>query len=226
MNDLNPLSFRGALHDTLARYMATAVPISQQRLPELAARIRATLDCDDLELVKGPYLESLPDFEKGRTLRSLVDHGLLDRGWLAMDGTGHANLLDRQLHLHQERAIQTASASRNYLVATGTGSGKTESFLYPIVDSLLRESPSGPGVRAILIYPLNALANDQLYFRIARLLLRELGDRGITFGRFTGQVGTTATREEEEARILGNEAIVKALAPRRCRPEELASVAG
>lgn len=211
MNDLNPLSFRGALHETLARYMATAVPISEQRLPELAARIRATLNRDDLDIVKGPYLESLPDFEKGRTLRALVAAGVLDQGWLAMDRTGHADLLDRRLHQHQERAIQAAASRQNYLVATGTGSGKTESFLYPIVDSLMRETPKGPGVRAVLIYPLNALANDQLYFRIARLLLRELGDPGITFGRFTGQVGTTASRQEEEARILANAAIVKAL---------------
>ncbi|WP_134500745.1 DEAD/DEAH box helicase [Microvirga pakistanensis] len=211
MNDLNPLAFRETLRETMARYMATAVPVSQQRLPRLSAAIREEFSSVGTDLVKGPYLEILPDFKKGESLRQLVSAGVLDRRWLAMEETGHGHLLDRLLHSHQARAIRTAATQQNYLVATGTGSGKTESFLYPIVDSLLKDDLSRPGVRAILIYPLNALANDQLYFRIARLILRELGDPGITFGRFTGQVGSAATREEEEARILHNKAIVRAL---------------
>ncbi|MCY4207195.1 MAG: helicase-related protein [Roseovarius sp.] len=51
-----------------------------------------------------------------------------------------------------------------------------------------------------MVYPLNALANDQMH-RIARLLLRDLGDPGITLGRFTGQVRSNATRSEEEGRL-------------------------
>jgi hypothetical protein len=108
------------------------------------------------------------------------------------------------------RAILRAPEN-NYLVATGTGSGKTEAFLYPLVDKLLRSPDAkAPGVRAILVYPLNALANDQLYYRIARLLLRELGDLGITFGRFTGQIrsdvivglGVLARRDPAEFPLL------------------------
>jgi hypothetical protein len=58
-----------------------------------------------------------------------------------------------------------------------------------------------PGVRVILVYPLNALANDQMH-RIARLLYRDLRDPGITLGRFTGQVRSGSTRAEEEARLI------------------------
>lgn len=160
--------------------------------------------------MKGPYLESLPDFEKGRSLRQLVSEGILHRDWLKLEDNGRILLLDRPLHKHQEQAVRAAARGHNYLVATGTGSGKTEAFLYPVIDSLLKDDLSKPGVRAILVYPLNALANDQLYFRIAPLLLRDLGDPGITFGRFTGQIGSDVTRREEEARLLANRGLERA----------------
>ncbi|MCX7855741.1 MAG: DEAD/DEAH box helicase, partial [Anaerolineae bacterium] len=75
--------------------------------------------------------------------------------------------LNRPLYLHQDRAVEKIVAGgRNIVVATGTGSGKTEAFLIPILNHLLREQEAGtldrPGVRALLLYPMNALANDQL----------------------------------------------------------------
>ncbi len=60
---------------------------------------------------------------------------------------------------------QKVAAGRNIVVCYRTGSGKTESFLLPILDSLVRERERGilsPGVRALLLYPMNALANDQM----------------------------------------------------------------
>lgn len=82
---------------------------------------------------------------------------------------------------------------RHVLVATGTGSGKTEAFLYPIIDDLLRERDRHvtEGLTAILVYPMNAFANDQLD------RLREmLGGTGIAFGLW---VGTTPSTEGEVA---------------------------
>lgn len=208
MKDLDPLALRDRLTDVLTRYMTTAVPVSDQRAPQLAQAVRDGIP--SRELVTGPFLESLPDFEKGASLADLVGDGFLNESWRRLRDTGHDHLFTRRLHLHQERAIRRA-ASDNLLVATGTGSGKTEAFLYPIVDALLREPTGVPGVRAILVYPLNALANDQLYYRIARLLLRELGNPGITFGRFTGQIGSSIERPEEETRLLQNQTLVDAL---------------
>lgn len=211
MTDLDPLKLRDTLQETLARYTSTAVPISDERAPRLSARVRSAIQSAGPDMVKGPFLESLPDFEKGRSLRDLVGADVLDQEWLRLAETGHDNLLDRPLHLHQERAILRAR-KENYLVSTGTGSGKTEAFLYPLIDSLLRSPDRGkPGVKAVLVYPLNALANDQLYYRIARLLLRELGDLGITFGRFTGQIRSGVGREEEEKRLLQNPVLTDAL---------------
>jgi len=72
------------------------------------------------------------------------------------------------------------------VVTTGTGSGKTECFLYPILNILLNESDSktlSPGVRALLLYPMNALANDQM--KRLRELLEYVPE--ITFGAYTGE---------------------------------------
>src|SRR5260370_12308334 len=83
---------------------------------------------------------------------------------------------------HQQQVFEAVKTGNHVLVSTGTGSGKTEAFLYPIVDDLLRQRDKGitSGLTAILIYPMNALANDKL----ARL--RDmLGGTGITFAQLT-----------------------------------------
>jgi len=96
--------------------------------------------------------------------------------------------LERPLYLHQEQGIEkVVRGGRNVIISTGTGSGKTETFLIPIFEHLLRERRAGtldqPGVRALLLYPMNALANDQLK-RLRRVLGRF---PDITFGRYTGE---------------------------------------
>src|SRR6266567_8322909 len=96
------------------------------RDPELRASFQATLDAGHVR--KGPYLEATPVFRRGGNPRSLFTTLLgknLDEGFLS------ALKADRSLYLHQEESIKNVSADRNVVVATGTGSGKTESFLYP-----------------------------------------------------------------------------------------------
>jgi hypothetical protein len=206
MHDLNPLEFRQNLQAAMRRYIATALPIAA-RYPGLAEEFRTILN-EKAVLVRGPYVESLPDFVKGRTLGDLVMDGTLIEKWLELP----EYLLARSLHKHQEDAIASQKAGENYLVATGTGSGKTECFLYPIIDRLLRDPDLGkPGVRVLIVYPLNALANDQLYFRLAPLLLKALKDPGITFGRFTSQVAASARRKDIESGLLAKDELANAI---------------
>ncbi len=112
-------------------------------------------------LSKGPFLEATPIFKRGMPPRLLFEHllgaepdpGLLD----AVRG-------DRALYRHQEESIRRVFEGHNVVVATGTGSGKTEAFLFPILLHLYQEFQAGtlcPGVRALILYPMNALANDQ-----------------------------------------------------------------
>lgn len=86
---------------------------------------------------------------------------------------------------------------RNMVVSTGTGSGKTECYLYPIFNEIMREKESGTlddGVRALLIFPMNALANDQQ--KKLRKLLADYPD--ITFGRYTGETKHAKANEKPE----------------------------
>src|SRR4051794_27887511 len=79
------------------------------------------------------------------------------------------------------------------LVTTGTGSGKTEAFLHPIVDHVLRARRDGiAGTKALILYPMNALANDQAQ-RLTRVLTEHAELRGITAALYTGQKGPQRT---------------------------------
>ena len=129
----------------------------------------------------GPYLEVTDAFETGTTIHQMMDSGFLPANYDRLNFH-----LDRPLYKHQEEALRQIASGRNAVVSTGTGSGKTESFLYPIMKSLVEESNRnslGCGVRAMLIYPMNALANDQVE-RLRDLLVNF---PKITFGCYTGQ---------------------------------------
>lgn len=206
MSDTNPIAFSQDLKTVLARYIATTLPISR-RYSKLGREFRQLLEQE--QTVQGPYVEALPDFEKGKSIAQLLKKA----GGFLHDGLGQLPTANRQLHLHQEKALQHSIVDQeSFLTATGTGSGKTETFLFPIAHDLLSDpDPMRPGVRALLIYPMNALANDQLYYRVAPLFARYLKEHGITFGRYTGQVKSTAKREEEEARIWNNPKLMEAL---------------
>ena len=100
---------------------------------------------------------------------------------------------DLLFHQHQEDAIRKAKEGRNYVLTTGTGSGKSLSYIVPIVDHVLRAG-SGRGIQAIIIYPMNALANSQ-FGELEKFLKLGFADgKGpVTFERYTGQ-------EDEETR--------------------------
>lgn len=83
--------------------------------------------------------------------------------------------------------MRTARAGHHYVLTTGTGSGKSLSYIIPIVDHVLRNG-SGKGIQAMIVYPMNALANSQ-YGELEKFLCAGFPDgRGpVTFARYTGQ---------------------------------------
>ena len=150
-------------------------------------------------LLKGPFSEPARGFKTGLDARSLAQECF----------PGHSTdlipaLIDRPLYVHQERAIRAAHLrTRNVVVATGTASGKTESFLYPILFELYRQHLAGklqePGVRAMILYPMNALANDQRE-RLG-VICRELLEAGSQFKPVFGQyIGQTPENSHDEGR--------------------------
>lgn len=90
---------------------------------------------------------------------------------------------------HQELAWQRFSSNReaaSMLVATGTGSGKTECFSYPVLDHCIRAKQNGQeGIKALIIYPMNALASDQAR-RFAQVISQTAAFNGLRVGLFIG----------------------------------------
>ena len=138
------------------------------------------------ELVRGPYLEKSQSYKKGDPVENLKLHP-------QTAATIQSRLGKGSLYQHQTEAVRLVLDGQNALISTDTSSGKTLCYQIPILDDLIRD-PS-PGLRAVIIYPRNALVNDQLWEW--EQILREYRD--ITFARFTGQ--TPASQEEYEEQL-------------------------
>lgn len=154
------------------------------------------------EIAKGPFLDVSDAFLKDKTIDDLIKEGILSSEFYKLN-SDKLPVYDRKLYKHQINSIKKVINGRNVVVSTGTGSGKTESFLIPILNSLMIEKEKGtlgPGVRAIIIYPMNALANDQIY-RL-RELLRNY--QHITFGCYTGETPEKEKKAIEKFKILNN----------------------
>ena len=139
------------------------------------------------ELVNGPYLEKSQIYQEGEPLSALP----LQESTKA---TILKRLAGRSLWSHQTEALQLVLNGNNAVIATGTSSGKTLCYQIPILDDLVRNA--SPGLRAVIIYPLNALVNDQL--TEWEHILTEHPQ--ITFARFTGQTPSTQSDYESTLR--------------------------
>src|SRR6516165_2229821 len=115
-------------------------------------------------LWRDPLVQLNPTFQTGVSVDQLVEQGTLHpecarvfrRNKKSTGGVGDPLLL----HKHQEEAAYLAHEGKNYVLCTGTGSGKSLAYIIPIVDHVLRRG-SGKGIQAIIVYPMNALANSQ-----------------------------------------------------------------
>ena len=177
------------------RYLRSLLPIRDEVLANALDHKLATSPL----LVKGPMLESTPAYLRAGSLADLIDDGTLPTSFRRFDSP--ALPLDRALYAHQESAARKARAGRNFVVSTGTGSGKTESFLIPILASLADEIAAGslsPGIRALLLYPMNALANDQM--KRLRQVLATTPE--VTFGRYIGDTPTQAAEAQRKFEFL------------------------
>jgi ATP-dependent helicase YprA (DUF1998 family) len=140
-----------------------------------------------------PLIQLNPSFEPGAWIDELVDDGTLHEACRrifrkekqVVEGSGQGKPL--RLHKHQTDAIKVARTGHNYILTTGTGSGKSLAYIIPIVDHVLRHG-SGRGIQAIVVYPMNALANSQ-EGELEKFLCHGYpnGKGPVTFARYTGQ---------------------------------------
>lgn len=186
---LNPVVFTEKVLQSFLRYQLRAYPFAD---PRLHGQMRQLLSLDEARqspLLQGPFVSLSRPFRGGAAVADLADEGLL-----------HPHLEQRipsdikELYRHQEKAIRAIVGGRSTLVSTGTGSGKTECFLYPIVSRCLRlrDEDAPAGISAVIVYPMNALAEDQL-MRLRSLL----AGTGVSFGMYVGKT------PEREGDVIG-----------------------
>lgn len=188
------------LRDALSGYLGTTFALADDDVRE---RLEAFLTHSDDGIFRGPYVR----------LRLPFQHA--DEGWSeALDWAPPGF----RPYWHQAESFRRLSSKHRRplatLVTTGTGSGKTESFLIPILDHCRRARAVGaPGIKALVLYPMNALANDQAR-RIAAMIHGNadvLG--GLTAGLYTG--------DSSGAQQMGSESVIQQRRELRDNPPDI-----
>lgn len=178
--EFNPFN---TLREVQADYQAYVDSFQQIKNPQIQAWITARMDEGGL-LWKPPFLQISLPFLPGDPLQDLVADGTLHQGTLKFARIDKADLASAPIkpYHHQVQAIRKLHQGRNVILATGTGSGKSFGFGLPIVSTALKMKAQGvQGIKAVIIYPMNALANNQYDDFSARL-----HQSGLTIARYTG----------------------------------------
>ena len=147
-----------------------------------------------------PLIQINPNYRAANTVAELAKGGTLHPACAEVFQADkeEGKPFSIRLHKHQQDAVALAREGRSYVVTTGTGSGKSLAFFIPIVDRILRAKSSDPTprTRAIVIYPMNALANSQLD-ELGKFLHGYAEGQGpFSVARYTGQ-----EKREERNRI-------------------------
>ncbi|MFN8007511.1 MAG: DEAD/DEAH box helicase [Terriglobia bacterium] len=139
-----------------------------------------------------PLIQLNPSFEPGESIDELVENGTLHQECGRIfrrdkDPAVGSIGFSLRLHRHQAEAIKCAVTGNNYILTTGTASGKSLAYIVPIVNWVLQRG-AGKGIQAIIVYPMNALANSQAG-ELRKFLYHgyEETQRPVRFARYTGQ---------------------------------------
>ncbi|HEX5567134.1 MAG TPA: DEAD/DEAH box helicase, partial [Streptomyces sp.] len=175
------------VRDSLSQYLSTTYALADESTRRALERFLT--DPED-GIFRGPYLRIRTPFRQAEG-----DAWQRHLTWWPRGFTPH-----RHQELAWERLSTLHGPARPTLVTTGTGSGKTESFLVPVLDHCRREREAGrEGVKAVLLYPMNALATDQAH-RVNDLLDdprdARLRNAGVRVGLY---IGDTASQEFKQA---------------------------
>lgn len=176
---------------------------------------RRTLLEEEGVIHQAPYLESTPRYKPGKAFGKIDGLDAAAAELLQVmskpDPTGKQLLFDPP-YTHQAQSLKSVAVDgRNAVIMTGTGSGKTESFVMPIMAKLATEAKHRPAVfaqsamRALILYPMNALVNDQLgrlraMFGDARVvaLFKKWGGRPPRFARYTSRTPYAGVRTKDK----------------------------
>jgi ATP-dependent helicase YprA (DUF1998 family) len=171
--------------DHYREYVESFIHIRDQRIERFVADM-----LERGELWPDAVLALNPAYVSGATLAELAADGAIGKDTARFFGPSI------RFYLHQAEAIAAAQKNEPYLVSTGTGSGKSLAYLVPIVDHVLKNNPRDHSVRALIVYPTNALINSQLK-AFEDFKQRNWPECPVVCRRYTGQ-----DRGEDRDRIL------------------------
>jgi len=191
---MKAFEFEHQLIDAYARFSRSFTKI---RADDISTEVERQYDAG--RFWPDAMLSINPRYLSGPTVDDLVASGDLDEATGRIFRFGSTPL---RFHRHQAQSIAKAKAGQSYVVTTGTGSGKSLCFFVPVVDAIVRARKSGQprGTRAIIVYPMNALANSQL-----KEIEKFIDQSGLSDGlkpvvrRYTGQES-----QDERQRIANN----------------------
>ena len=177
---LDVFSLRDSVVDEYKRFATSFTTI---HAPDIREQVEAIYAED--RYWPEPLIQINPSYKCSTDVGTLVADGVLDPGCAQIFRAKGEPL---SLYKHQEQAIALAADGESFLVTTGTGSGKSLCFFIPIVSHVLalRQTSAERRTHAIVVYPMNALANSQMD-ELAKFIDQVPGERPITFARYTGQ---------------------------------------
>lgn len=201
MSSLIPTYASTHIVDGLSEYLTTTFSLAEDLTSQ---QLREFLNDPQGGMFYGPYVRTRLPYAPAKSWDGIL-------GWLPSGFNPYR---------HQAEAFERLS-SFDYstgskrrpsptLVVTGTGSGKTESFLYPILDHCRRSN--GSGIKALILYPMNALASDQER-RLAKLLHAEAELAGVTAGIYTGEVVTGGRRKVSKDGLISDRSVLRDTPP-------------
>ncbi len=194
----NVFSFRDQLISEYSSFSRSFSRIAAQDIQDEVERQYA-----DGRYWPEPLVQINPNYQRKSTVQQLVAEGVLHRACAELFQVGKAEEQPQPLHLyaHQLQALAKGQGKQSYVVTTSTGSGKSLSFFIPVIDRILKakEQEKAACTRAIVIYPMNALANSQLEELDKFLHGYPAGEQPFTVARYTGQ----ESKVERDA-IAGN----------------------
>jgi len=205
------------LRNVYIKYIDTGLPLNNIHLEQ---ERRELFKAGDV-VSKYPIIELPPRYEEFLTLKESCDKLELDQHFADFASLGLFPFPNGRIYKHQFESLKEAAVNHNnIIVTTGTGSGKTESFLFPLLYNILSQKSNNSvhkGIKGLVLYPLNALAEDQM-----RRLRRTLSSEGvvkwfketfdnnfITFGRYTGATPFSGGEDKSKKRILEEEASLR-----------------
>ena len=177
---LDVFSLRDSVVDEYKRFATSFTTIHAQDIRE------------QVEVIYGeqrywpePLIQINPSYKRSTDVGTLAESGVVDPGSVDIFRADGRPL---SLYKHQEQAIALAADGESFVVTTGTGSGKLLCFFIPIVSHVLRarRTSAQPRTHAVVVYPMNALANSQME-ELDKFIGQVPGDQPITFARYTGQ---------------------------------------